>query len=106
MTATAYLCGCVGEQVGQSFDRILGVMVCPVHGEGFAPHEHGERFHGKLTLELELDTETQPQAEQWLDVLCETMLHDAPVRAIVSSLEKRGGKLHTDPSPAAPWSDE
>ena len=93
MTQTAYLCGCVGEKVGQKFDRLLGTMVCPLHGEGFAPHEHAERFHGKLTLQLDVETETAEQAERWLDVLCETMLHDDTVTAIVSSLEQRGGQL-------------
>ena len=89
-TRTLYECGCVGEEVGQQFDRTRGIMVCPVHGLGFAPHEHEQTFRGRLTVTLELDTETREQAERWLDNLCDSLQRDDAVRAITSSLEQRG----------------
>jgi hypothetical protein len=81
-----YLCGCLGSEVGQSFDH--GLLVCPQHREPVAPFERPERHaRARVTLVLDLECHTPEQALRWSDALVATLDHDATVTAIVSSLE-------------------
>ncbi len=86
-TVVRYLCGCDGQQVGQSFEN--GLLVCPKHRQPVAGWDHAPpAARARLSIEVELEGDSQAQLQQWSQQLEGKLLAFPYVRALTISRQE------------------